>query len=102
MRRIVRYEIPDHGPTAAHRDAKLLHVDLRGDDVHVWAEANTDEPLVDRHLLVMLTGDRVPDGTDLGLPASYVASAQRRDPDSGDEWFVVHLYDAGESEGGET
>lgn len=93
MRCIFKFDIDRYpGPVKIHKGAKIVStavqdgVDGEGGPrrfVKVWAECDTDAPLVDRKVGFIMTGyEEVPDATYIGLVMS--------------NGIVAHVYDGGE------
>jgi hypothetical protein len=66
MARVVhKYEVAaasDFGPVSMPVDAQILHTDVQGHQVFVWALVSADAEMVERRLGFWGTGHEVPDG----------------------------------------
>lgn len=83
MTRTYKFKVPVGGmvPINIQRDARIVHIDIQGRDVHFWAIIDDDYPLVIRRFIVL--------GTGWEIPARYkhIGTAQSRDE------FVWHLFE---------
>lgn len=79
------YKYRTEGQVEMPLDAKLLHFDIQGHVLWVWAEVDPTKPKGLRILAIVGTGCPVSEGL------KYVATAQQGA-------FVWHLYDGGYEE----
>lgn len=83
MRRVLKYQLPTWGSVAIYgRDLKFLSVGVHDNQFVAWAESSDGIDSVPTQLVVINTGDPVPDGEFLGS-AAFDAHGQA---------YVAHVY----------
>ena len=95
MRTIYRYdlELQHEQLITLPRNAEILTVDRQTRlplGLSLWALINTDEPVVDRKIILVGTGTEDPNEAFGGVDAKFIATFQEP---SG---FVWHFFDGGE------
>lgn len=85
MRTIHKFTLDQNGKTTIEmpRGARILHCAPQGAEIQLWAQVNTDEPLVPRRFLIIGTGWELPD-----VPLKYIGTVQI-------SIFVWHIFEEG-------
>lgn len=84
-RYIYKYPLNLHGTMALPKNAKLLHVQVQGGVIMLWAEITENLVKVVRRVPVYGAGEELP-----ADPGTYVGTVVHGD-------YVWHVYDLGET-----
>ncbi len=89
MRTVWKYDLTSRRKTLEMpKGARPLHVDVQGPAACLWAEVDTDAPLVARRLAIVGTGHPTPDSEEADYAGTFLTP--------GGGTFVWHIYIAKE------
>ena len=87
-KQVWKFKILPRIPIEIKKDARILHCDILGNEIFIWALVNPENKNVKRYIVVFGTGHSVNDGFD-----NYIGTVS-------DGVFVFHLFDYGERKDG--
>ena len=87
MKTIYKYNLTHAISIHTHKDAKILHLAYQKDELCVWMEVDTEQPIVNRILEFAGTGWEI---TSRFEEAHYIGTV------TDSAGFVWHWYDLGE------
>lgn len=90
--KILKFKIDKHNtvPNMVEmpKDADVIHVDVIGEDIFLWAEVNPENEKETREYWIYDTGVEIPNDPDF----FYFGTCKRKSLIT-DEWFVHHVYE---------
>jgi len=88
MKTIYKYQLdPMEKNVTMPEGATILHVDSQRDEICIWAEVDTDKPLVTRVFEIYGTGHEIP--KDMGFVLKHLGSVKLHQ-----DALIFHVYES--------